>query len=65
MAGVTTRYIESVMDWYEGIAIEHREFSYGFYGITDRNSLVAYYSRQLKQLHVKEWLHELKDSGRE
>ena len=36
--------INETMAWYERIAVEKASFDYADYGITDRDSLVKYYS---------------------
>ena len=38
-----TPYIDQTMKWYQEIAIEHEEFHYEDYGITDRESFIKFY----------------------
>lgn len=44
-AEVSTPTINETMDWYNQIKVEREEFRYSDYHITDRKSLVAFYSR--------------------
>ena len=42
-AGVETPYIDDVMRWYEGIALENDSFSYADYGITSKEAFDRFY----------------------
>ena len=45
MAGVPTPHIDATMQWYKSIAIEHNEFRFEDFGITDMKSFAEYYLR--------------------
>ena len=45
LAGVSTPNIDATMHWYKHIAIEHDEFRFKDFGITDMNSFAEFYLR--------------------
>ena len=45
IAGVQTPTIDNIMDWYQSIAHSNKRFSYGNYGIVDKATFDAFYSR--------------------
>ena len=45
LAGVSTPNIEATMQWYKSIAIEHNEFRFKDFGITDMQSFAEFYLR--------------------
>ena len=45
LAGVSTPNIDATMQWYKDIAIEHNEFRFEDFGITDMKSFAEFYLR--------------------
>lgn len=44
-AGVQTPHIDSLLDWYESIAVEKDSFRYDTYGLHNRKDFIKFYSR--------------------